>query len=474
MRTLMKQNRLSGLFLKDKVGSFETNEMKLPKIHGETDIILKDVKTGMVDRFHSENTFQAWALANYTKQHGIFRVNSGFDWTELVGGIYLFRDQIAVGAEYMPAGNEMTGSGANGYTNGSRCTEFGSFNGADSAATASAIRQVWEFNTSQANGNINCVCLGNKYGALIGYGNKSGYRQGDYNMNPGYSNESSGYVGMRDNIYYNGYVYSWYGVSENTATIRKTRYSGDVGSVFHNLYSDLTYDMTEVGQPWTDWDTSGSIDIGDVGGGIFRFNPFYSHNVAPGGTGYYYEFNANDESLTLKTFINSSATTLMWSRNTVRFFSDLIVVQSDGGSHYRANIFKASTGEYLRSMDLARGFGPGDSSRDYPPSEIADNLLFLLTTEYEVRPEGANQAAWGIYDAVADTFKMTGLGPGNDRHYNVGTRMKSMDILKNEGWGAKPYKFHNPFYLATINNLSETIPKTAAKTMKVIYTLTEV
>jgi hypothetical protein len=52
--------------------------------------------------------------------------------------------------------------------------------------------------------------------------------------------------------------------------------------------------------------------------------------------------------------------------------------------------------------------------------------------------------------------------------------MKTVDIMKNESYAADATKFHNTFYLATINNLSETVTKTAAKTMKVIYTLTEV
>ena len=457
-----------------KASSYEMGEMKMVKMHGETDIILKNVKTGLVERFHSENTFQTGVLQNYSKEHGAFRVTSGFDWTELVGGIYLFRDQIAVGSEYMPAGNEMVGSGSYGMTNAGRCTEFGSFNGADSSATANAIRQVYEYNTSQANGDINCVCLGNRYGALIGYGNKSGYRQGDYNMNPGYQNNNSGYTGMRSGWYYNGYSYLWEGVDENhIGHISKTRYSGDVGSVFHGQGINLTFDMTQIGQPWTDFASPGEIDVGDVGGGIFRFNPFYLHDVAPGGTAYYYEFNCNDGSLTLKTFVNSSSNTLMWRENAVRFFSDLMLVRSGTSSDCYANIFRISTGEYLRTIRTVGSFGPGDSARDFPPSEIADNLIFIRSYENEVRQEGAtNVAAWGIYDAVADTFRMTGLGPNNDRHYNVGTRMKSLNILKNEGWGATPYKFHNPFYLATINNLSETVPKTAAKSMKVIYTLT--
>lgn len=457
------------------------NDVKAPMIHGETDIVLKNVKTGLVERYHSENTFQAWALANYTKEHGMFRVNSGFDWTEIVGGIYLFRDQITVGAEYMPAGNEMTGSGAYGSTNAGQCTEFGSFNGADSAATASAIRQVYEYNTSQANGTISCVCLGNQYGAKIGYGNKSGYRQGDYNMNPGYSNNNSGYTGMRNSWYYNGFVYTWAGVDENNiGHIKKQRYSGNIGSVFVGdtsqfpyLVQDLSFDMTQIGMPWTDI-VYDSVDVGDVGSGVFRFNPFDSHAVSQGGDGYYYEFNCGNGSLTLKTFTNSSANTLTWSKNAVRFFSDLIVAQSGNNPVY-ANIFKASTGEYLRTVRIYTPFGPGDGNRDYPPSEIADNLLFIRTFEDEVRAGGSSSnPCWGIYDAVADTFKMTALGPSGDRHYNVGTRMKSMDILKNEGWGATPYKFHNPFYLATINNLDEAVTKTAAKSMKVVYTLTEV
>jgi hypothetical protein len=110
-----------------------------------------------------------------------------------------------------------------------------------------------------------------------------------------------------------------------------------------------------------------------------------------------------------------------------------------------------------------------------PPSEIADGLLVFRTIESEVRPGGSNNMAWGIYDCVADTLRAIALPWSNpDRHYAVGTRMKTVDIMKNESYAAYATKFHNPFYLATINNLSETVTKTAAKTMKVIYTLTEV
>ena len=481
MRTLMKQNRLSRLFIKDEAEPFEMNNLKPMKIHGRTDITLKNVKTGLVERFHSENTFQAWALANYTKEHGVFRVNSGFDWTELVGGIYLFRDQITVGSEYMPAGNEMIGSGSYGMTNAGQCTEFGSFNGADSSATPFAIRQTYEYNTSQANGNISCVCLGNRYGAQIGYGYRSGYIQGEYNMNPGYRNENSGRTGERNQMYYNGFVYTWNGVDENhIAHIGKKRYSASVGSIFHDLSgNELTFDMTEVGQPWTDFVESGScyaLNAGDVGGGVFRINPYgnaYSttHTVAPGGTAYYYEFDCANETLTLKTFTNSSSSTLNWTGCACRFFSDYIVVMTTDESAYCC-IFKQSTGEFLRKLRIYNSFGPRDGDRDIPPSEIADGLLVFHTLASEIR-QGASGGAFGIYDCVADTFKAIAL-PWSypDRHYAVGTQMKTVDIMKNESYAANATKFHNPFYLATINNLDETVPKTAAKSMKVVYTLT--
>lgn len=469
----------------DKEKPFPLQETGMPTIHGETDIILKNVKTGLVERHHSENTFQAWTLQNYTRKLGAFNVAAGFNWQELVGGIYLFRDQIPVGSEYMPAGNSMTGSGAYGMTNNSQCREFGNFNGRDSGATESAIRQVYEYDTSMANGDIACVCLGNQYGARIGYGYASGYIQGECNMNPGYKNDASGRTGERNQMYYNGFVYSWNGVDENQlAHISKRRYTADIGSVFHDIGStDITFDLTQIGQPWTDFVDASQcycLNAGDIGGGIYRINPYgnaYSitHTVAPGGTGYYYEFDCTTETLTLKTFTNSSSSTLAWTGSACRFFSDYIVVQTTDDSTHCC-VFKESNGEFLRRIRLVNRFGPQDSDRDMPPSEIADGLIVLRTIESEERPGGAtNSMAWGIYDCVADTIRAIAL-PWSypDRHYAVGTRMKTVDIMKNESWAANATKFHNPFYLATINNLSETVTKTAAKTMKVIYTLTEV
>ena len=102
------------------------SKLDVPTIHGETEIVLKNVKTGLVERHHSENTFQGTVLANFLKSSGMFD-NSAFQnydfnastnaspggntagqlWAKLVGGLYLFRDAITEGTRNMPAGKNL-------------------------------------------------------------------------------------------------------------------------------------------------------------------------------------------------------------------------------------------------------------------------------------------------------------------------------------------------------------------------------
>ena len=469
----------------ERARNFELAEMDMKTIHGETDIVLKNVKTGLVERFHDENTFQSAVLANFMRTHGIFGVKGPFDWKQLVGGLYLFRDQITAGTELMPAGNRMIGNGAFECLNNGLCTEFGSYNSSDSTntdqdPTVSAIRQVYDFTTSQANGTISCVCLGNYNGARIGYGNESQYRANlAYMIN--YSPNNNGVADIQKNrFYYNGFRYTVIGISESILTIRKERLSGNPASVWNGLYHNLTFDLTQIGHHWDDvFDYPYTINVGDVGGGKFRFilsDSSHAHNVASGSKIYYYEFDATADSLTEEELTNSSSKTVVVGGGSIRFFSNYTVIQTTEDDPH-AVVINVDNGTLVYEVPTVRPFGPSDSNRDFPPSEINDGLILFQVKESSLRQGGSSNRIWALLDCTAGTLRAVNLlGEADyaDRHYDVGTRIKGTSMMRNEGYAANNYKFNNPFYLATINNLSSPVTKTAAQTMKVTYTLTEV
>ena len=96
------------------------------RIHGETEIILK-TKHGRVDRYKSSNTFQADILGEGLRGLGYSNAsiysnlgapdNQEPAFSEIVGGILLFKDSVPDNSQFMNAGNEMVGNGAFGVTN---------------------------------------------------------------------------------------------------------------------------------------------------------------------------------------------------------------------------------------------------------------------------------------------------------------------------------------------------------------------
>lgn len=469
--------------MKDKASNFPLNELKVPTMHGHTRIELKNVKTGLKEVVESENTFQSGALANFLRTYGYARGskytnNSSFTgrdtWKNLVGGLFLFKNGINVGTEYMPAGNQMVGCGVEETTNGGSATdpnEMGSWNATESSATASAITQVYDFTTDQANGTIGCVCLTSRMGGLIGYGNASKKVKGLYNL--------SGEQPIFNNIWrsqmpYNGKYYLSAIVSNGILSITKCRRNLFTGSVFEGFSKTETFDLSEVGNPYNVTDTY-SLYLQEYTAGKVRFVLNYSGgtnvSIQPSGTAYYYEYDIENNTLQLKSFVNSSQHTFYWNgasqpidRWYVCFRGDYIFVILSS-SNYHLLIFNANTSELL--ADIAGA----PYNFTYGGITIGDlgNGLYVIPLSYRQNydaefPSGSGSVVW---DSVANTIKIINLS-----YNNICTYIPSMNCLYGVG-NDNTSIFSHPLYLATINNI-QPVTKTAAQTMKVTYTLTEV
>lgn len=446
-------------------------------IHGKTKIELYNPNTKIKQIFREENTFQSSVLADYLRSLGEANnnpfANATFKgakpWQNLVGGIFLFRDAIDLTGgvvKYMPAGNRMIGNGAYQISNGSLDTdpsEMGSWNDSESSASGSAITQVYDFATNQANGTIGCVCLTSQTGGYIGYGNESGKVKSayDFKRNQNYqqvdnSNTNTGYSTVVGN-----FKYSFWGTTINnvfTIIARKTRVAITQASVFDGFYSDKNFDTSVIGN-------HANISLGEftpcVDGTDIYLMPFDVQNVGAGAKGYFYKYDTTDDTLTEIEFTNSSSLTLRFGYSAIssrgsraNIANGLLFVSN---SNNKISVFKLSNGEYIQELNI-------DTSYIYAMNTASsghNGIVFVHGTSEEL-----------IYDTTTDACRPTNGNRQTNPTTNVpfGYDSASDSLVLASG---SPYLYKSPLYLATINNLQNPVTKTAAQTMKVTYTLTE-
>lgn len=436
----------------DKSRDFKLYDKNAPIMHGHTKIVLRNVKTGLIEKVESENTFQATYIANYLRNMGFANssplvkdtVRANPVWQNVVGGLFLFKDQITAGAEYMSAGNQMVGNGSYGVTNNGQPTELGSYNAIESGATNSAITQVYDFTTAQANGTINSVCLTSALGGYIGYGNKSGMASATLknfwsdkallNANPydGVANAQRILVG---NI---GYRFS---IDENDLKIEKWKTTVTTGSVFDGIKDEITIDISAYHRGYY-------TEISSSGGKIYLYQR-PSNNIAPAEKFYVWEYNPADDSLTEIEMTNTSSVTVRsYSFSTV---SNGAVFINDTTNIY---VFDLTTSALIKIIPLT---GDGNKVGDLP------NGLSLII-------RGSSQCDV-VYDRTNDTLYPTNGVNLLSNYQTAFFHDSTLNAISTNGQYSSNV-MTNPLYLATINNLGSPVTKSAAQTMKVTYTLT--
>lgn len=418
-------------------------------LHGHTRIVLKNPISGNVLKdIESENTFQPTVLQNFTHclgedLHGI----PSYDWEDLVGGLFLFRDNIQVGSVYMPSSNVMIGNSAVGISNADLPNELGSFNVGESSASASGITQVYDFATNQGNGQIGCVCLTSKVGGQIGYGNASGRRTA---VSLG-SDQTGSVNGSRNSAIINNVLYT-FTLSGTTLTVQKTRKSLTTGSVFKGFSTSTTIELSPPSGVTLDSDLSVFALNNDK---IRIYSPI-SSTVASGSNVYFFDYDPSDNSVVLSYFTNSAGKAIRGDIVALSFTPDGYCITYDTDRYLQVfNVSNSThvldyTEETLINTDRYGNY-------DVP---LSDGLLFT-----------SNTGMGYILNYTQGTVKPINVGAsGNYSLFNK--KFPSIDALC-YGSGSVTQLIKNPLYLATINNLQSPVTKTAAQTMKVTYTLTE-
>lgn len=462
------------------------------KIHGETEIVLKNVKTGLVERIRSSNTFQGQVLSKFLRNtSGQILTHPQTDdlqplWRSIVGGLFLFKDPIQEGTQYMPAGNIMIGAGVNGFQHSGAPTEWGSYNETESSAGLTAITQVYDFSTDQANGEIGCVCLTSRRGAQIGYGHAGSTYLTKYGMAPSanlYRPEYQRGLGFKDSdgkewaIVPRISTGSSDQIKNGKMYFVKRRFGFNKLSVFNSYEKPLEFDLTQIGgNPFNATESStGSYYMFHLGGAKFGIcvggnlvSQAGKRTIAAGGTIDYYELDADAETLTAKTVTNSTGDTINYAMANYNgpscaFTRDNCILcpsNTSSGPLYKINL---TTGITVKAFPDQRFPGSYEYPDDFRGQDIAPGLQLYTTGKSTSNPV--------IYDTQNDTLKLINLSGDAYTEYN-----EELDILEDPDYSHSPgssVPSNNALYLATINNITP-VTKTAAQTMKVTYTLTEV
>lgn len=463
-------------------------------IHGKTKIELYNPNTKIKNIIKSENTFQSNVLADYFRHYGEEDCNpfraGNYDnnnlWKSALGGIFLLKNPEEVGTKFMSLGNKMVGNGSYGLSNSGNPNELGSYNLQESSESGTEITQVYDFATNQANGNIACVCLTSRVGGYIGYGNSSM----QYHASRSYSFASlqsqRGVTNFSKASAYGNWIIDVSGnYSDGKIKITKTRRSLITGSVFNGFSKTVEFDLSEVGDGYGISGNTyefGCLKLYDIGNGIFRFVPYFntSKMIDVNGTVYYYEYDAENDTLTQKSFINTSNRRICISGYGgnevvgVIFTKNYAFVGNDYIARY-LEVFDLNTSEHLDSIDARLAGGSANDFRREKIYVLDDGWMC-----FEVQTQGtAGNFPEFMYDVVNQTAYpvngnviMVGSNAGglvNNPSLGSGVLGKLSYEPRGNGQGI----IHNPLYLATINNLDSYVTKTANQTMKVTYTLTE-
>lgn len=427
--------------------------------HGHTIIELRNARTGIRDRVEHDNDFTL-GIDQYLTDGGFFN-NSPFAnetwrgqsiYRNLIGGIFLFDKAInEVNGELptiMPAGTKMVANGSYGVTNNASPTELGSYNSNESSFTSNGLTFVYDWTTSQGNGTIECVSLTSDTGGLIGYGNSvsnvarsSTYDikrlQNTINYNTSYGYNNGKFIKTN-------HVYEVTAQTASSFTYTKKRVPVDSVSLFplsetHTV--NLPAAMTATTQSSY---ASAGYD------GKFVFVPSY---ITSGQTYVLGIYDVASDTWQTVTFV-ATATQSVYGQY-VSLCDDFVYI-------YRGTAWS----------DLGTRIDMDGTATDVyygmHCSQYGDNLIMCNRYSNTYRPIG-------FVDLVNNTNYVTnGVSETND--YKI--KLSDKNRLEYEQYpsGQTNYikLYRNPLYLATVNNLDNTVVKTTSDTMKVIYTVTPI
>ena len=490
---------------------------------GHTKIELKDVNTGEVKVVEEDNMVTSALKRILFVNPLLANPVADYDSTiigNLIGGILLFEDAIdeKINTCCVPAGNKMTARGVHGLAYSGVVTECGSFNTNESGFQEDgSVRLVYDFNSSQGNGQISCVSLTSKSGGKMGIGDNI------ENVDPQKIEniEFNAYGDIKSKIanpYLNlvllssvnniaVYFTTGYQISVTRAVEFKV-YDAPISSISvfdKSGYSSFKGDLNVI--PTERLIKTFSVELPEKVLSCFRVSgtndmyrggyvPYFfdgkiriiigphSKNIAPKGVAYLCIIDPITETIVVKDIVNNSLGSMALSDD--RYLSTSYQYEFDWASQV------AVTQKYLIAPIFVDGgwklyrinIEDNTDIVDLGFTKITENsntipaIYFRFITEEFVYFEYGIGNNKYVINVLAGEVKRTNV---NYIAYNNSTYHSSQvhgnDLLLVNAWKSRSASGNNlyahPVPLITINNLSEPVVKTASQTMKVTYTISE-
>lgn len=467
-------------------------------LKGHTDIYLMDAETGdVVEERHEDNL-----VTNAVQD--VLSMNP-FGWrtdiarflplaSYLIGGVMLFPETIPESAaDYFVKGQWPTGYAShNSDPNGD--PRRGNFNPNESYATSNGYRLVWDFGTADANGDISAVCLANSYGG-------QGFELSKYAMQPiinvmANPNQTSSYFhfmngsgvestidAFHDNAFYS-VVWENDG-SYKASSIRLLKWSANP----HKQPLDRNYTFENP--------TVIYVDISEAHIGYMVRKSNNNHNTR-------WCFDESGLRILTDNYNNEGyntyyVTTIAWDGTVSEIaipkgdMEDLLTV-NNSASYVYGNWL------YLQfSKSVNSGHEHGFYAIDLTNTSNIRRLVSSVPADYSIRTltyydqcmqtnPSVPYNVTGLWKNSMSYFWFIALDDGEILYEDISSVSKGYSksdlpfghfgpYFIYESWSYNDFRGYllhlDNTYLATINNLSTPITKTADRTLKIVYTLTE-
>ena len=462
------------------------------KIKGHTQIILTDVKTGKVEKIESDNL-----VTNAVKEFLSFwqpllgwkAIATYFMplWQKMFGGIYLFDIALTESASntFLPnvADAKLTGYAGN-TTSGGEDTKRGSLNINESEEITNGYKFVWDFGTSEANGTIACACLTNPLAGYHGYNydplgalysgvNNTGNTGNNYKGMGWTSGTSNQGVLSRNDAFFVLYNMRW-----------QLGFKAQNDKITHEgLYCNNALNFFK-----------GEIETNNMNllknyGNVAESNEqvaatgLYSGDGLGFDTGEKYIYFITTNTDIYVNIINKSNRQYE-SRFTIPYYTQ--TGKFVRGTHINSSYRSDGAGAvYKNGYIYFIVYDSGDNrNQGYVAKlNISTHEVSIITPKFTQTVRGGGYAQSNMFVDVNGNILAGGyLIYGNDEYlpiessFTIGSYAATYQI-SNYACLLNNYETYarimpNLQYLATINNLSSPVEKTASKTMKVTYTLT--
>ena len=462
------------------------------KLKGTTKIELIDVHTGKKEIYRDTNmvTKAVQQVFGTNIEGTLFNINgtSTVNWSDhflpicphTIGGVLLFQDAIVEDENtiYAPSANQCIGYASNDV-NATADVLRGSMNLTESKTTDKGYKFVWDFTTSQGNGTISAVCLTHKYGGVGYFGDtfdagKRLLRMKDnaYSLDGIKANR---YIDCVEVNFEGNYFISISMDTSGAILINKVR------KCFCEI--GLNFPLKELGDELLETHTlNPTVFINRYASSNYGYFDFHD-----GEDGYWYGFMGESNSsgnATVKWIkIKKSDFTFTegtWTLNDVQIYQ-LGSHGSYGSQPYRS-VQSVLRNGYLYMMKYDRtgmykvnannvaditwvpfGFTTNFSTGYYGGTQIFKLGDRILGSDFNICADDTviHTINYGDYNYICTPFFRYGPYAITFGRYNY----SGMTVYKTL-WLVSPY-------IASINNLSTSVIKTADKTMKITYTVEE-